>query len=80
MRYSARMIGRKLGKSTKEVYSILKDMGYLDGNPGNWSLTELGKESGGAESIKDNHEHGRYNVTYSVISWAENIVDLLKKK
>jgi len=44
MRKSATMIAKELGMKTKDVYSLLKEEGFLDGNPGNWSLTELGEK------------------------------------
>ncbi|MEH7452388.1 hypothetical protein [Gottfriedia acidiceleris] len=66
--------------STKEVYSILKDRGFLDGKPGKWILTELGKQAGGLERIVDNFEHGSYNRSWTQISWDEKILNIFKKK
>lgn len=36
----------KLGMIVKEVYLPLKNKGFLDGEKGNWSLMELGKQVG----------------------------------
>ncbi len=80
MRMSARMIGKKLGMTVKEVYMLLKDKGFLDGEEGNWSLTELGKKVGGQVTQKDNGEGGFCRRTWSVLSWDENMVNKLKKK
>ncbi|MFD4820873.1 hypothetical protein [Peribacillus butanolivorans] len=80
MRMSATMIGKVLGKPTKEVYSLLKDQGFLDGEQGNWSLTELGKKIGGEVRQKDNGEGGFCKRSWPVLSWDEKIVNILKKK
>lgn len=45
IRMSARMIG-KLGMIVKEGYLLLKNKGFLNGEKGNWSLMELGKQVG----------------------------------
>lgn len=85
MRKSATMIAKELGMKTKDVYSLLKELGFLDGEKGNWSLTELGKQVGGAVRQIDNGERGSYNVSWKQISWDEKkisdiIGDILKKK
>lgn len=80
MRKSATMIAKELGMKTKDVYSLLKEQGFLDGNPGNWSLTELGKKAGGAVRLVDNRESGRFNRSWEQISWDEKILDILVDK
>ncbi|MDM5334970.1 hypothetical protein QUF56_17375 [Ureibacillus composti] len=84
MRKSARMIAKELGLKTEDVYSILKELGFLVGEKGNWFLTELGKQAGGVERLVDNGERGRFNVSYQTLSWDEKIFDIidnrLKKK
>ncbi|WP_139342999.1 hypothetical protein [Fictibacillus arsenicus] len=68
MRMSARMIGEKLGMTVKEVYLLVKDKDFLDGEEGNWSLTELGRQVGGQVRQKDNGEGGFCRRTWSVLS------------
>lgn len=79
MRMSAGMIGKKLGMTVKEVYLLLKVKGFLDGEEGNWSLTELGKQVGGQVKQKDKGEGGFCRRIWSVLSWDEKVVNKLKK-
>jgi len=62
----------------------LKELGFLDGEKGNCSLTEVDKKVGGAVRLIDNGESGSYYVSWNQISWEEKIsdiiVDILKKK
>lgn len=51
MRASAREIAKYLeGYTTKDVYDILKDMGYIAKDTIGWKLTELGRANGGKMS------------------------------
>lgn len=79
MRMSARMIGKELGMPVKDVYVLLKEKGFLDGEQGNWSLTDLGKKVGGHVTYKDNGEGGFCRRTWSVLSWDKEIVSKLRK-
>lgn len=79
MSMSATMIGKVLGRTTKEVYLLLKDQGFLDGEPGNWILTELGKQFG-EQRQKDNGEGGYAKRAWGILVWDEKIVNKLKEK
>lgn len=79
MRMSTEMIGEVLGKTAKEVNLLLKDKGFFDGKPGNWVLTELGKQFGEMRQ-KDNGHGGYAKREWKFAVWDENIVNKLKKK
>ncbi len=53
-RFSARDLGRMVGKDAKEVNKDLFNLGYLSGGPGNWFITEEGKKHG---EMRD-HDNG----------------------
>ena len=38
---SATQLGKMIGKSAREVNELLKAKGYIDGTPGNYSMTAL---------------------------------------
>lgn len=46
MRKSARRLGQMVGLDSKEVNQKLAELGYLEGQPGNWSMTEEGRKHG----------------------------------
>lgn len=54
---SARQIGEIVNLNAREINKILHEKGLLDGTPGNWTLTELGKKYGEIRK-KDNGEGG----------------------
>ena len=43
MNYSARLLGQRFGLNAQEMNMALKQLGYLDGQPGNYIPTEKGK-------------------------------------
>ena len=53
-RMSARFIGLELGKSAKEVYAILQQLGLVEKDKyGDWIVTVAGRELTGAMSRGD---------------------------
>lgn len=58
--------------------ALLFDHGYLDGGPGDYSLTEKGKPYG---SEKDHHRgtggYSSYNANWTTRTWDDGIVDAL---
>ena len=54
---SARQIGEIVNLNAREINKILHEKGLLDGTPGKWTLTELGKKYGEIRK-KDNGEGG----------------------
>ena len=43
---SARVLGWEFGRNAREMNALLKQQGYLDGEPGAYGLTEKGKQYG----------------------------------
>ena len=54
MRKSARILGEDYGLTAKEMNFLLKDEGYLEGAPGNYSVTEKGN----AYAKEEDHHRG----------------------
>ena len=61
---STTALSRKLGVSTNEMFSRLKESGYITRQNGAWILTEAGRDKGG---VLLPSRHGEY------IAWPENI-------
>lgn len=73
---SARRIGAYLGMAAQEVNKLLKERGYLEGEPGAYSLTEQGREYG-QENEQDNGHGGSARRHWTTLSWAPGIIALL---
>lgn len=75
---SAQQIGKSLGFGAQTVNKILKDMGLLNGEPGKYSLTDLGKEVG--ELRKKTNGYGGYaKREWSFHMWDDLVIDQIKK-
>ena len=78
MRKSARGLGQKYGLTAAEVNFILKESGFLEGEPGNYTITERGAEY--AEE-QDHHRgvggYSWYNKSWTTRTWNEEILDEL---
>lgn len=72
MRKSARYLGRDVGLNAEEMNVWLKEDGYLEGEPGDYRVTEKGHPY-----AKQSHwETGSPNhAGYVVTSWEEEILD-----
>ncbi len=70
---SARQLGEIIGKTANEVNRLLKDEGFLEGEPGNYELTEKGKQYG-EERYKDNGYGGYAERHWDFIMWDEEII------
>lgn len=76
---SARMIGRELGCMTaQEVNMLLCEEGYLEGEPGDYTVTEKGAP------YAEEHDYHRgtggyatYNRHWSTRSWDDGILDAI---
>ena len=79
MGMSAKRIGEVLGLNAREVNLLLKEKGFLSGKPGDWILTELGKQFGKVIP-RDNGWGGWAKRTWNIMMWDEEIVDQLKEK
>jgi hypothetical protein len=69
---SARVLGREFGCTAREMNELLKNHGYLDGEPGAYGLTEKGERYG------DEQRHSRgtggyahYNRSWETRRWSD---------
>lgn len=78
MRMSARILGSAFGLTGQEMNVLLKQAGYLDGEPGAYSVTAKGEKY--AEE-KDEHRgpggYGWYNRDWTTRTWDESIANEL---
>ena len=69
MRKTAKRLGEMIGLDSKEVNKKLAEIGYLQGEPGNWALTEQGAQHGEV-IVRDNGYGG-----YAARSWGYIVRD-----
>lgn len=78
MRKSARVLGYDLRMSAQDMNALLKEHGYLAGEPGAYGLTEKGMQFGHEE---DHHRgpggHSWYNRDWTTRTWDEEVLDAL---
>jgi len=78
VRKSARILGEEYGLTAQEMNFILKEEGYLDGEPGNYSVTEKGEKY----AMEEDHHRGTggydwYNRYWTTRTWDDGIRDEL---
>lgn len=71
--YSARRLGDMIGKSAQWVNKRLCELGYLEGDPGNWNVTEKGKAVSSINAY-DNEVGGYYHICSPYYEWKKDIV------
>lgn len=71
--YSARRLGDMIGLSAQQVNKKLAELGYLEGEPGNWTATERGKEVS-VQNAYDNGVGGYYRIYNPYYEWKKEIV------
>lgn len=75
---SARILGEDLGLNSQEMNQLLKDQGFLEGDPGAYVVTEKG-----AQFAKETDFHrgpggySWYNRDWTQRTWDESIKDVL---
>lgn len=76
---SARVLGWEFGQSAREMNALLKEHGYLDGEPGAYGLTEKG------ERYAEEQYHSRgtggyshYNRDWETRTWSDETAAALK--
>ena len=75
---SARILGEDLGLNSQEMNQLLKDQGFLEGDPGAYVVTEKG-----AQFAKETDYHrgtggnSYYNRDWTQRTWDESIKDVL---
>jgi hypothetical protein len=78
MRKSARVLGQEYGLTAQEMNFVLKEEGYLDGEPGNYLVTEKGEKY-----AKEQYHHrgtggyAHYNRSWNTRTWDDGIADEL---
>ena len=78
MSKSARLLGQTLGLSAQEINFILKEEGFLAGEPGKYSVTEKGAKY----AIEKDFQRGtggydHYNRHWNTRSWDDGIISEL---
>ena len=76
MRKSARIMGQDYGLTAQEMNFVLREEGYLDGEPGSYSVTEKGL----AYAVEEDHHRGTggyswYNRYWTTRTWDDSIQD-----
>jgi hypothetical protein len=78
MRKSARILGQEYGLTAQEMNFVLKEEGFLDGEPGNYYVTDKGKNY--AEE-QDYHRgtggYAHYNRYWTTRTWDDGITNEL---
>lgn len=76
---SARILGEKHNLTAQEMNYILNKNGFLDGEPGDYFPSEIGKQYA---SQKDFHRgtggYARYNRYWTTTTWDDSIEDVLQ--
>lgn len=75
MRKSARILGQDFGLTAQEMNFVLKEEGFLDGDPGNYAVTEKGLKF--AEDNYNGRSYGYYNQGWPTRTWDDRIADEL---
>lgn len=79
MNYSARLLGQRFGLNAQEMNMALKQLGYLDGQPGNYIPTEKGKMFY-SETYHDNGYGGYAKRFWNTLSYDESIIGQLERE
>ena len=75
---SARVLGWEFGKTAQQMNETLHELGYLDGKPGAWRLTEKGASY--AEEHSHSNGHGGWAArSWETRTWDDEIVEALRK-
>jgi len=78
MRKSARVLGEDYGLTAQEMNFVLKEEGFLEGESGNYVITEKGEEYANEQ---DHHQgtggYAHYNRYWTTRTWDDGITDEL---
>lgn len=80
MPLSAAKLGKLIGMTAEEFNTLLQDQGFLEGTPGNYSLTDKGKEYGEEKIVRQypaSKDQSRYNPSWNLRSFKESLLDSL---
>lgn len=78
MRKSARVLGQEYGLTAQEMNFVLKEEGFLEGEPADYTVTEKGEKY----ADEKDHHHGtggyaHYNRYWTTRTWDDGITDEL---
>lgn len=77
MGMTATQLGAIFGRGAAAMNSLLKEHGFLEGSPGAWMPTELGKQF--AQSVDFDNGYGGYaHRSWGWLTWTDGLVDALK--
>lgn len=78
MRKSARLLGLDYGLTAQEMNYVLKEKGFLEGNPGGYSITEQGQPFAEEQDFhRGTGGYAQYNPRWTTRSWDESIANEL---
>lgn len=74
MQKSARILGQDYGLTAQEMNLVLKEEGFLDGEPGKYFLTEKGQQYANEQFHKrGTGGYPRYNPSWETRTWDDEI-------
>jgi hypothetical protein len=78
VRMSARVLGEAFGLTAQELNYALKEAGFLSGEPGMYSVTEMGAKF----AAEEDHSRGiggyaHYNRSWTTRTWDDSVADRL---
>jgi hypothetical protein len=77
MGMTATQLGSTFGRGAAAMNVLLRDHGFLEGSPGAWRPTELGKQF--AKSVDFDNGYGGYaHRSWGWLSWSDGLIDALK--
>lgn len=77
MGMTATQLGTVFGRGAAAMNVLLKEHGFLEGGPGAWMPTELGKQFAQSHDF-DNGYGGYAHRSWGWLSWGDGLVDALK--
>lgn len=77
MGMTATQLGSVFGRGAAAMNLLLRDHGFLEGGPGAWRPTELGKQFAQSHDF-DNGYGGYASRSWGWLSWTDGLIDALK--
>jgi hypothetical protein len=72
---SARIMGAEHGLTATEMNFLLKEEGFLDGEPNAWIVTEKGQQFANEQSFQPGTGgYPRYNKYWDQVSWDPSVI------
>lgn len=78
MSKSARILGQDYGLTAQEMNYVLKEKGYLQGDPGDYGVTDKGRSFASEQDFhRGTGGYSQYNRYWTTRSWDDSIADEL---